>query len=149
GPMGMPMGGPGAVIKQDGTFELKGLSGNRLFRITGLPTGWAVKSVLLNGSDVTDSGIGFKVTDAVTSIEIVATPRSTEISGTVTQGDGTPIKDYTLVVFSDDPQKWSIPSTRWVNGTRPNQSGQYQLRNLPAGDYYAIAVDYIAQGEWG
>jgi carboxypeptidase family protein len=150
GPMGMPLGGgPGAALKQDGTFELKGLTGNRLFRITGLPTGWSVKSVLLNGSDVTDSGIDFKGTDTVTGIEIVASSKSTQISGTVTQGDGTPIKDYTIVVFSDDPQKWTAPATRWVNGARPDQSGRYQLRNLPAGGYYAIAVDYIPQGEWG
>jgi hypothetical protein len=23
------------------------------------------------------------------------------------------------------------------------------MRNLPAGDHYAIAVEYLAQGEWG
>ena len=31
---------------------------------------------------------------------------------------------------------------------RPNQSGRFQVKNLPAGDYYAIAVEYIPQGEW-
>ena len=113
------------------------------------PPSWSVKSVQVNGTDVTDSGIEFKGTDAVSGIEIVVTSKSTQLAGTVTQGDGTAIRDYTLVVFSDDPQKWSIPGTRWVNGTRPDQSGRYQVRNLPAGSYYAIAVDYIPQGEWG
>jgi hypothetical protein len=151
GGMGPPLagGGPGSTLKQDGTFELKGLTGNRLLRLIGLPPSWSVKSVQVNGTDVTDSGIEFKGTDAVSGIEIVATSKSTQISGTVAQSDGTPIKDYTVVVFSDDPQKWAVPATRWVSGTRPDQSGRYQIRNMPAGSYYAIAVDYIPQGEWG
>jgi hypothetical protein len=52
-------------------------------------------------------------------------------------------------VFSEDPQKWTVPATRSVQGTRPDQSGRYRIRSLPAGSYYAIAVDYIPQGEWG
>jgi hypothetical protein len=142
-------GGPGSPIKQDGTFELKGLAGTRLFRVSGLPPSWSLKSVTANGADVTDSGIEFKGTDPVSGVEIVVTPHSTEVSGTVTQGDGTAIKDYTLVVFSEDPQKWTVPATRSVQGTRPDQSGRYRIRSLPAGSYYAIAVDYIPQGEWG
>jgi hypothetical protein len=38
--------------------------------------------------------------------------------------------------------------TRYITGTRPNQDGRFQVKNLPAGSYYAIALDYIAQGEW-
>jgi hypothetical protein len=35
-----------------------------------------------------------------------------------------------------------------VSGTRPDQEGRFQMKNLPPGGYYAIAVDYLAQGEW-
>jgi hypothetical protein len=38
--------------------------------------------------------------------------------------------------------------TRYVAFARPNQDGGYRIRDLPAGSYYAIAVPYIAQGEW-
>jgi hypothetical protein len=31
---------------------------------------------------------------------------------------------------------------------RPDQDGRYRVTNLPPGHYYAIAVDYVAQGEW-
>ena len=54
-----------------------------------------------------------------------------------------------MVVFAEDSQKWTIPMTRWVTGTRPDQDGRFKVQNLPAGSYYAIAVDYIPQGEWG
>ena len=39
--------------------------------------------------------------------------------------------------------------TRWTQSARPDQEGRFRLQNLPAGNYYAIAVDYVAQGEWG
>ena len=39
--------------------------------------------------------------------------------------------------------------SRWVVGTRPDQDGRFKVENLPAGSYYAVAVDYLPQGEWG
>ena len=62
---------------------------------------------------------------------------------------GNTVKDYTVVVFSDDPQKWTAPQGRYISGVRPDTEGRFQIKNLPAGGYYAIAVEYIAQGEWG
>jgi protocatechuate 3,4-dioxygenase beta subunit len=146
GPM-ISFAGPGTV-KADGTFELKGLSGTRLVRAPSLPPGWMLKAVRVNGNDVTDTGIDFKPGEAVSGVEVVLTSKLTEVNGTVKAGSEQ-AKDYTLVVFADEPQKWSLPNTRYVAGTRPDQQGRFQIKNLPAGGYYAIAVDYLAQGEWG
>lgn len=142
------MGGP-AAIKEDGTFELKGLSGVRLFRLAGGPPGWMLKSVRLNGADITDSGAEFKPGDAASGLEIELTSRTTTVSGGVTGSDGAPLKDYTVVVFADAPELWRAPMTRWVTGARPDQDGRFKVQNLPAGSYLAIAVDYLPQGEWG
>jgi len=30
----------------------------------------------------------------------------------------------------------------------PNQDGQFRVASLPPGDYYAVAVEYVAQGDW-
>jgi len=144
GPM-VGFAGPGSV-KADGTFELKSLSGTRIVRAAGLPPGWMLKSVRLNGNDITDSGIDFKAGESVTGVEVVLTSKLTEVTGTVKAGSEQ-AKDYTLVVFSDEPQKWSLANSRYVAGTRPDQDGRFQIKNLPAGGYYAIAVDYLAQGE--
>jgi hypothetical protein len=145
GPM-ISFGGPGSV-KADGTFELKGLSGTRIVRAASLPPGWMLKAVRVNGNDITDAGMDFKAGEAVTGVDIVLTSKLTEVNGTVKAGSAQ-AKDYTLVIFSDESQKWSIPNTRYVAGTRPDQEGRFQVKNLPAGGYYAIAVDYLAQGEW-
>jgi carboxypeptidase family protein len=146
-----PMLGPGTTggaVKADGTFELSGLTGLRVLRVTGLSGGWSLKRVEANGVDVTDTGIELKGNEAAGGIEIVLSPRSTDINGSVTQRDGTPIKDYTVVVFAEDPQKWVAPATRWITASRPDQDGRFRVRNMPAGSYYAIALDYIPQGEW-
>lgn len=148
GPMLMGPGG-GATVKPDGSFELKGLAGARMIRTAGLPTGWMLRSVRVNGADITDTGMDFKPGEAVTGLEVVLTSKLTEVSGTVKGSGSEPAKDYTLIVFSDDPQRWTVPMTRYVTGVRPDQQGRFQVRNLPAGGYYAIAVDYMPQGEWG
>ena len=145
-PMAMP--GGSASLTPEGTFEMKGQMGPRLFRVNGLPLGWVLKSVTVNGTDITDAGIDIKANEPVNGLEIVVSQRGTEINGGVTGADGKPSNDYTLVIFSEDESKWTAPMTRHVTGIRPNQEGRFQLKNMPAGSYYAIAVDYIATGDW-
>jgi protocatechuate 3,4-dioxygenase beta subunit len=145
GPM---MGSGGASVKPDATFTLNGLSGTRVIRPTNLPPGWMLKEVRVNGADVTDSGIEFKPGEAVSGLDIVLTSKLTEVKGAVTAAGSQPVKDYTLVVFSDNPDRWTAPSSRYIASARPDQEGRFQVKNLPAGGYYAIAVEYLPQGEW-
>ena len=142
-------GGPGSgAPKPDGSFELKGMAGTRIIRAMNLPPGWTLKAVRLNGVDVTDSGIDFKTGDAVAGLDVALTSRGTAVTGTATGSDGSPLKDYTVVVFADNPELWRVPNTRWVSGRRPDQEGRFKFENLPPGTYQAVAVDYIPQGEW-
>ena len=147
-PVGPGQGPPGAV-RDDGSFELRGLSGSRLVRVFGLPVGWVLKSVNVEGQDVTDTGFDFKPGGAVTGIDIVVTNKATEINGTVTTSAGGPVKDYTAVVFAADQSKWVLPQSRYVTAVRPDQDGRFKVRNLPPGDYLAAAVEYLPQGDWG
>ncbi len=140
--------GPGAV-KEDGTFELKGLAGQRLIRTAALPSGWTLKSVRMGGTDITDTGADFRAGDTVSGIEITLSSQTTSITGSVVGADGTAMKDYTLVIFSDDPELWKMPMSRWVTGTRPDQDGRFKVQNMPPGSYHAVAVEYIPSGEWG
>ena len=145
----MPMmSGGSASITPEGTFEIKGMLGPRLFRVNGLPQGWILKSVTHNGTDVTDSGVDVKANEPVSGIEITVTNKLTEITGAVMGSDSKPSTDYTLVVFSQDADKWRVPMTRHISGTRPNQDGRFLVKNMPAGDYYAVALEYIASGDW-
>jgi protocatechuate 3,4-dioxygenase beta subunit len=148
-PDGGPTVGSGVgQVRADGTFELSGLAGARIIRPGTLPKGWILKSVHLNGADITDTGYDFKPGEDVGGLEILLTQRTTEVDGTVTDTQGQPLKEYTVVVFSTDQSKWALPMTRWTQSARPDQEGRFRIQNLPAGSYYAIAVDYVAQGDW-
>ncbi len=144
----MMMGGSGSV-QADGSFELNGLAGGRMIRVGNMPQGWMLRSVQLNGQDVTDTGADFRPGEAVSGLDVVLTSRLTLVTGTVTGSNNEPVTDYTVVIFSDDPALWTVPQTRHVTGVRPDQEGRFHVRNLPAGSYYAVAVDYIEQGSWG
>ena len=145
----MMVGVSGGTVKQDGSFEVKGLAGHRSIRASNLPEGWALKAVRVNGVDVIDSGVEFKAGEHLSNVEIALTSKTTEISGAVTNATGEPTKDYTVVVFSDDPDHWTMPMSRWVAGARSDQDGRFKISNMPPGTYYAVALEYIEAGAWG
>jgi protocatechuate 3,4-dioxygenase beta subunit len=141
-------GGSAGVVKPDGAFELRGLSGTRLIRAVNLPPGWMLESVRFNGTDITDTGAEFRSGEAITGLEVALTAKTTSITGGVTSGSGSPLKDYTVVIFADNEELWRLPNTRWVTGRRPDQEGRFKIENMPPGTYHAVAVEYIPQGEW-
>ena len=78
---------------------------------------------------------------------LVFTDKLTQIAGTVTNQQGDPVTDYTVLAFPIDATLWR-PQSRQIMTTRPDQNGKYQLRGLPPGDYYVAMVDPAVQGEW-
>jgi protocatechuate 3,4-dioxygenase beta subunit len=138
----------GSNVKDTGAFEVEGLIGQRVFRAANLPKGWILKHVKLNGQDITDKGVEFKPGEDVNGLEIELTNKTTGINGGVTDDKSQPLKDYTVVVFAEDASKWTLPMNRWTASSRPDQDGRFKFGNLPPGAYYAIAVEYVAQGEW-
>jgi hypothetical protein len=139
--------GGSSSVTADGTFEINGLAGPRLFRAMNIPAGWVLKAVTLNGTDITDTGVDIRSGDPISGLEVVLTSKATEVNGGVKAGNE-PATDYTVVIFSDDPEKWRVPMTRHIASARPNQQGRFQVKHLPAGSYYAVALEYIAQGDW-
>lgn len=141
------MGRRPARVERDGTFRLSGLSGQRLIRLNGLPSTWMLRSVLVNGADVTDTPLEFKGQQDVGGVQVIVTDRLTEVTGKVTDAKGEPTRDYTVIVFPEDPAKWTYPS-RYVKSGRADQDGLFKIRALPPEDrYLAVAVDYLEDGE--
>ena len=143
--MGMFPGGQ-ARVRDDWTFEAKGLSGRRFIRIMSLPPGWSFKSVTLNERDVTDSPVDFKPGEHVSGFEVTLTQRMASISGTVQGERGAPAGDYVAIAFSSDSRRWGY-QTRYVRSARPDQSGTFVIRSLPPDDYLVAAVEFLEPGE--
>ena len=131
-------------VNPNGTFELAGLMGVYTFRFESLPAGWMVKSVTANGIDISDIAAEFRAADRV-SMRVELTDRVSQVTGTVRSDR--PVKGATVVVFADDPAKWTAAS-RFVKTARLTESGQFTVSGLPPHQrYLAVAVDFIEQDE--
>lgn len=144
----MMMGGGGGRVNDDLTFEIRTRPGLQLVRLLNMAAanGWMTKAVRYNGVDITDSGYEFRPNEDISGIEIELTNHPSELSGLVTTRRGEPSKDYTVVVFAQDPQRWGYQS-RYIATGRPDQDGRFKIRNLPAGAYFAVALEYVEPGE--
>jgi hypothetical protein len=142
----LPLGGL-ARVRGDGAFEAKGLTGKRFMRINP-PTGWYLKSVTINDTDVTDTAVEFKPGEDVSGVEFLLTQRTSTLTGTVRDAKGEPLSDYVVVAFASDSRKWGT-YTRFVRTARPDQSGGFKVTGLPPEDYLVIALDYLEPGEEG
>jgi Carboxypeptidase regulatory-like domain len=142
-----PGGGVGRV-NDDFTFELNGMFDPRVFRVNA-PQGWSLKSVWLNGQDITDIPLDLPPGQTVAGMQIVLTERSTDLSGRVTDARSRPVTDVTVVIFPAEPERW-VYESRFVRAVRPDQDGRYQIRGLPpSDDYLAIAVQGLEEGQAG
>jgi hypothetical protein len=137
-----------ASVKENGTFEIDGLVGGRTFRFANPPAGWHLKRITHEGEDVTDKGFDFKPGEDVEGFTIELTRKTQTITGAVTDDKGTAVKEYTVVVFPEDSEKWTLANTRWMSSARADQQGQFKIANLPPGRFLAVAVEYVPQGEW-
>jgi hypothetical protein len=142
----MPMMFSGARVSPDWTFELKGLVGRRLLRPIGLPAGWTVKAITVDGTDITDAGMEFRSGQEVSDVEVLVTRTAAEISGAVQNAKGTAVADYVVVVFPSEPERWGWQS-RFVRVARPDQTGRFVISGLPPASYLAVALEYLEPGE--
>jgi len=144
----MMMGGsPPGAVNDDLTFEIKAQPGTFRISLFGQMPGWSIRSVRYRGNDITDSGIEFRPNEDVSELEVELTNKVTDVSGLVTNSKGEAVKDYSVVVFPQDRDKWT-PNSRYMKTARPDQDGRFKVNGLPPGEYRVIAVDYLDQNEW-
>ena len=141
----MPMGVMPPRMAGDGTFELKSGPGKMRINVFGT-AGWTIRSVRLNGTDITDAGIEFKAGEDIAGVEVEMTNKVTAISGLVTNARGEPVKEYSAIAFSQDREKWKLGG-RYQGTGRPDQVGRFKISALPPGDYYIVALDKIDPGQ--
>jgi protocatechuate 3,4-dioxygenase beta subunit len=135
-------------INDDYSFELTGLAERRLIRANvGQNIGWYLKAVLLNGEDVTDTGIDFAPGQSYDGLQIIFSRKTTDLSGLVTDDRNQPVLDATIVIFPADRERWTY-SSRFVRTLRPDTNGKYSIKSLPPlDDYLIIAVQNLEQGQ--
>jgi hypothetical protein len=134
-------------VSEDGTFDLKAQPGLAYLRLnaTGAFASARIKTVRLNDADVTDTGFEIRPNEDLRGFEIELTTQMASVTGAVTDTRGNPSKDYTVLIFPRDRERWESTS-RYLSVARPDQEGKYKAQYVLPGPYYAIALDYVEQG---
>jgi len=155
---GNAIGGPPGPLQDDFTFELKVAPGPIALRanIAGVaatatspasPSTWRVKAVRANATDITDTGVEVG-SQGLSGIEIELTNQVNLVTGGVTDGRGSAVKDYVVLLFSQDRARWTSAVNTRSTLVRPDDEGRFKNGILPPGQYYAIALDRVDQMAW-
>lgn len=143
----IPVGQANGAVDAQGKFQLQGVSGAQRLNVMGIPDGWALKRIERDGDDLTDSTFNLRSGELLDDVRVVLTDRLTTVAGTVLIDKETASARGTVVVFADDPTRWGEAS-RYVRAVRPTQAGEFEVKGLPPGDYRAIAIEYLPEGDW-
>jgi hypothetical protein len=106
-----------------------------------------LESVVVEGRETIDTPLELRGGQTIANVRIGFTNRVSELNGAVTDALGAPATEYTVLAFAGDPALWR-PQSRQIATARPDQNGRFQIRGLPAGDYYVAAIDPVEPGEW-
>ena len=145
---------PSTKPAADGNFAIPGVAAGRHRIVVGelpgrLPAGWMVKSIAEAGSsvDLADVPLEVHAGQEVPPLTITLTSRTTELTGMLQDPAGRPAPAFTMVAFTTDAKMWGAQSRR-VRITRPGDDGKFSILNLPAGEYFLVAVTDIDEGQW-
>ena len=122
-----------------GRFRMSGLFGVRRFVLSGMPAGWYLKSLTINGGDASDQAIDFGVGAASTVVaELVISPRGGTIAGRVS-GRTNAVPAASVVVFPQKRENW-VEGSRFIKVVHPSRDGSFRAASLPPGSYYVASA---------
>jgi len=149
--LGGPPRGPGGNadsgrVKDDWTFLVSGLFGPARLHVD-LPDTLVLKSIVSDGRDITDAAVEARNGETLSNVQVLVSASVNSVAAQLVDGNGAPFADGTLIVFPVDADKW-IEDSRWLRSARPDEDGKAQIRALPPGEYFAVAVEYVEDGMW-
>jgi hypothetical protein len=136
-------------VDPSGTFSTMGVPPGKYFiRVIGAPQGWNFQSAMVNGRDASVVPIDIEGND-FGGVMITFTDRPSEFAGDVSVDNGSP-ESATVLVFPTDTSAWVGYGTasRRFSSTRVGKDGKFAIRNLPAGDYFAVAIPDRLATDW-
>ena len=131
------------TVDENGNFQLTGLSGRVFLQFSA--AGWAIKSITLDGEDVTDDPIDLAGRPLVAGMVIRVTDKLTQISGQVSDSRGQRSRECTIVLLPADARE-PVVAARLMRVIRCDSTGSFQTRGMRPGRYVVTAVGLIEQG---
>lgn len=146
---GGAVGGRGGRLSErgpNGSFSISGVFAGRYAVRATAPRNWTMKTVYLDGSDVTDEPIEVPAA-GIRGLNVIFTDKIASLAGVVRDRKNAAAEGLTVIAFPQDDRRWQFQS-RQILTARTDASGGYRLNMLPPGDYFVVAVDDVEQGEW-
>jgi hypothetical protein len=131
------------VLDDQGNFQV-GATG-RVFLSLTTPPLWVLKSITLEGDDITDTPLDLAGRSSLSGVVIRMTDKLTQVAGQVSDAKGQLLKDCVIIVLPAE-QKEPIVAARWTRTARPDSSGRFLMRGLRPGRYVATAIETLEQG---
>ena len=121
----------------DGTFEVGGIVPGEYAleaTIAGHPRWW-LRSAILGGKEVLDRVPNLTPsTEDINDLVLTFSDQWTECGGMLLDATGAPASGQGVLLFAADRDFW-YSGTRRLAWAKPDTSGQFMIRGLPAGDY--------------
>ena len=159
---------PGFVtVEPDWSFKVEGLSGPCAAQSMGMFGRWMLKAVMIGDQNLMDKTVTFQPGQHYANVRIVVTDKRISADFKVIDETGQPSRDFVLIVFPADKEKWNqlsryvrtvpmrsdarppalLPPTQVraanLGGPPMPRDNVVRVPSLPPGEYYAIAVDDI------
>jgi hypothetical protein len=133
----------GSPTSNGETFSISALSGPTRIVVSTDDDDWYLRSVTINGADVTDLPFDFGFDGRrYTGAEVVFSRFGASVTGRATDDRAAPVSDYAVYVFPVDRDKW-FNGSRWLKLVRSATDGTFRVPSLPPGDYMMAAVDRV------
>jgi len=132
-PTGLP---PSSAIADGGSFRLEHVFGPTLLRVSGAP-GWALKSVTVDGKDVTDVATDFG--SGTSGVTLTMTKQGATLIGVVLDAEGKPARDAGILLFGEAESSWH-PRYSTTQSATVGADGRYTIAAIRAGKYFVVAL---------
>jgi len=132
-------------VAPDDTFTMTGVRDPRQLQVDGLPPGWRLKGVFLDGVDVMT--MPPQPSAQMTDVKVVLTSAPSEVSGTVVGERGSAAANAQVLIYPKDASLLVNPE-RWARWTHADPHGAFVVRDLPAGSYLAVALTQVDGTRW-
>ena len=135
-------------VDETGRFTIEGVLPG-LYRLTGSAgaSGWTIESAVLGGLETLDFPLDIRSSQNLSGGLIAFTDRQASLAGAVTNDQGQPVSDYTLVLYPSDQRYW-LPQSRRIRSARPATDGTFFFGSVPPGDYRLAPVLDPEPGAW-